>query len=207
MKIERMSLAAGFVAVLILGPAAFSQSHRPALSLQAGGAGHEENNLHAGLAGGVGVAIPLAPRLALTAEIDYWGVRSRTSHRKLYNGRLNVLPILLGLRYEFIGNGYFTPYAVAGGGFVGTKFRIGELPAAPDVTIDQSVRSGWAGYFGAGIQWRLSGFWDFFTEIDYLLRTAPAQTVTRGPDGVVARDDIWVNLKVVYWKFGLRFLF
>ena len=162
--------------------------------------------LNVGLAAGFGGAVPLTPRLSVTFEADSWGTRSQTSFRKLYNGHLRVRPFLFGLRYEFRGNGYFTPYAVAGAGYVETKFRIGSLPVIPDVTIDQSVRSGWAGYFGGGIVWRLSGFWDFFAEIDYLIRTAPGRTVVRDANTGLAIDDIMINLHVVYLKVGLRFL-
>lgn len=194
------------LAAACLAPAVFGQHHRVALSFQGGGAGHEENNLNVGLAEGAGLAVPLAPGLSLAFEADVWGTRSQTSHRKLYNGRLRVRPFLLGLRYEFPGNGYFAPYALAGAGYIETRFAIGTLPSNPEVTIDQSVRSGWAGYFGAGIVWRLSAFWDFFTEIDYIIRTAPGKTFVRAEAGGLSTDDIWVNLRVVYLKLGLRLL-
>jgi opacity protein-like surface antigen len=206
MKSFKRMLAAACLTAGCLCPAVFAQSHRMALSLQAGGAGHEENNLNVGLAAGVGMAVPLSPRLSLAFEADFWDTRSQTSYRKLYNGRLRVRPFLLGLRYEFRGNGYFTPYAVAGAGYVETKFRIGTLPVVPDTAISQSVRSGWAGYFGAGIVWRLSGFWDFFTEVDYLIRTAPGQTYVESAGLGGTTDDIWINLHVVYLKLGFRFL-
>ncbi|MBN1938895.1 MAG: outer membrane beta-barrel protein [Candidatus Aminicenantes bacterium] len=198
--------AAALLASVCLGSTAFGQSRRVVLSFQGGGAGHEENNLNVGLAAGFGLAVPLMHRLSVAFEADSWGTRSQTSHRKLYNGRLRVRPFLLGLRYEFEGNGYFSPYAVAGVGYIETKFWIGTLPAVPDVTIDQTVRSGWAGYFGAGIAWRLSGFWDFFAEIDYLIRTAPAKTFTQDVALGLTTDEIWVNLHVVYLKLGLRLL-
>jgi hypothetical protein len=206
MKAIAWRIAAAVLAIVCLGTSSLGQSRRVALSLQAGGAGHEENNLNVGLAAGIGLAAPLTPRLAVTCEADTWGTRSQTSFRKLYNGHLRVRPFLLGLRYEFRGNGYFAPYAVAGVGYIETKFRLGTLPVIPDVTIDQSVRSGWAGYFGGGIVWRLSGFWDFFAEIDYLIRTAPGRTVVRDANIGLATDDIWINLHVVYLKIGLRFL-
>jgi len=198
------------VAIGLLLPGAFSygQSRRLAFSIQAGGAGHEENNLNVALAGGLSLTVPMTKRLSVTAEIDYWNTGSQdSSYRKLNKGRLAVTPILLGVKYEFEGNGYFTPYAVAGAGYVGTKFHIGSPGSIPEVTIDQSVRSGWAAFFGGGVLWHLSAFWDFFTEIDYLIRTAPAQTVTCDQNLGTTIDDIWVNLHVVYWKFGLRFLF
>jgi len=206
MKASGRRFAVATLSVVCLAVSAFGQTRRVALSLQAGGAGHEENNLNVGLAAGIGVAAPLAPRLSVTFEADSWGTRSQTSFRKLYNGHLRVRPFLLGLRYEFRGNGYFTPYASAGVGYIETKFRIGSLPVIPNVTIDQSVRSGWAGYFGGGIVWRLSGFWDFFAQIDYLIRTAPGRTVVRDAALGLATDDILINLHVVYMKVGVRFL-
>ncbi len=206
---RRWILPAALGLVWILGgmPAA-AQSPRPALALQAGGAGHEENNLHVGLASGFGFAFPLTPRLAATVEIDHWSTESRTSSGKLYQGRLAVTPVLVGLRYEFRGNGYFAPYVVAGAGYVGTRFRIGSLVlSSPDTSVRQNVRSGGAGFLGLGASWRLSPLWEFFSEIDYLIRTAPGRTITRHPGGALSQADLWVNLHVVYWKFGLRFLF
>ena len=193
--------------LLLLGSTAFAQTPRIAFSFQGGGAGHEENNLHVGLATGFGMTVPLTSRLAATVEIDHWATESRSSFRKLYNGRLALTPFMLGLRYEFAGNGYFVPYAVAGGGYIGTRFRIGSVVTLPSVTIEQTVRSGWAGYLGFGASWRLSALWEFFSEINYIIRTAPARTVVRDLDfGVITTDEIWVNLRVVYWKFGVRLL-
>lgn len=199
-------LLAGLI-LLCFAASSFGQSRRVALSFQVGGAGHEENNLNVGLAAGMSLTVPLTPRLSLAVEADSWGTRSQTSFRKLYNGHLRVRPYLLGLRYDFGGNGYFQPYAVAGAGYIATKFQIGTLPAIPGLTIDQSVQSGWAAYFGGGVLWHLSGYWDFFSEIDYLVRTAPGRTVTADESTGLSSDDIWINLRVVYIKFGVRLLF
>jgi opacity protein-like surface antigen len=202
----RLPTAVG-AALLLLGSATFAQSRRVAFSFQGGGAGHEENNLHVGLATGFAMTVPLTARLAVTAEIDHWTTASRSSFRKLRDGRLALTPFLLGLRYEFGGDGYFVPYAVAGTGYLGTKFRISPAVALPEVTIEQNVRSGWAGYFGFGASWRLAALWEFFSEIDYLIRTAPCRTVVRNLNLGAVAEDIWVNLHVVYWKFGVRILF
>jgi len=200
--------AAGIGIMLILmGIPSFAQTKRVAFSLQAGGAGHEENNLNVGLATGLGLAVPVAPHLSMTAEIDHWRTGSRTSFRKLYTGRLFLTPFLLGLRYDFAGNGYFAPYAVAGAGYVESRFHIGSIVFPPNETVKQNVRSGIAAYLGFGALWHLSAFWDFFTEINYLIRTAPAKTITVLTDQSVAVDKIWVNLHVVYLKLGVRFLF
>jgi len=202
----RLRFAAGTVGLLLAG-AAFAQTPRVTLAFQGGGAGHEENNLHVGLASGIGISAPLTRRLSATAEIDHWSTESRNSFGKLHQGRLAVTPLLLGLRYEFRGDGYFVPYVAAGAGFIGTRFRIGPLITLPGVTIEQTVRSGAAGFIGGGASWRLSPFWEFFSEIDYLLRTAPGRTIVRDTNRDVSSTSLWVNLHIVYWKFGLRILF
>jgi len=202
----RFPAAVGAV-LLFFGNAAFAQSPRVTFSLQGGGAGHEENNLHVGLASGFGISVPLTPRLSAIAEIDHWSTESRSSFGKLYNGRLALTPFLLGLRYEFGGDGYFVPFVVAGAGYVGTRFRIGPIVTDPEVTIEQNVRSGGAGFIGFGAAWRLTALWEFFSEMDYLIRTAPGRTVVRDLNQGVSTEDIWVNLHVVYWKFGFRILF
>jgi opacity protein-like surface antigen len=193
---------------IILGSGLSSaQSRRFALFLQGAGAGHEENNLKVGLASGFGLSIPISERISVTAELDYWWTRSRSSFRKLYNGQLTVAPLLIGLQYEFLPNAYFTPYGVIGAGYLYSKFRIGSVMTPPEVTIDQTVRSGWAAHLGLGARFRISDFWSFFSEIDYLIRTAPAQTIVRDLNSGVSKDDIWVNLHVVLLKFGGRFSF
>jgi len=53
----------------------------------------------------------------------------------------------------------------------------------------------------------LAAFWEFFSEIDYLIRTAPCRTIVRDLNLGAAAEDIWINLHVVYWKFGIRILF
>jgi opacity protein-like surface antigen len=193
--------------ILLLGGVSFARSQRFALHLQGGVAGHEENNLKTGLVSGFGLSIPISERFAVTAELDYWAARSRSSFRKLYNGQLIVAPILLTLQYEFRPNAYFAPYAVVGGGFIYSKFRIGSLITIPEVSIDQTVRSGWAAELGVGARFWISDFWSFFSEIDYLIRTAPAQTIVRDLNSGISKDDIWVNLHVVLLKFGLRISF
>ncbi len=202
----RLPSAVGLV-LLLCGSAAFAQSPRVTFSLQGGGAGHEENNLHVGLASGFGISVPLTRRLSATAEIDHWSTESRTSFGKLWHGRLAVTPVLLGLRYEFGGNGYFVPFVAAGAGYVGTRFRIGPIITIPEITVEQNVRSGVAGFVGFGASWRLTALWEFFSEMDYLIRTAPGRTVVRDLNHGVSTADIWVNLRVVYLKFGFRILF
>jgi opacity protein-like surface antigen len=200
--------AAGIgITLILMGITSFAQVRRVGFSLQAGGAGHEENNLNVGLATGCALTAPLTSHVSLIAEVDYWRTGSRTSFRKLYTGRLFLTPFLLGLRYDFGGNGYFAPYAVAGAGYIQSKFRIDSILSPPDMTIKQDVRSGIAAFLGFGALWKLSAYWDFFTEINYLIRTAPAETIVREEGQNVSTDDIWVNLHVVYWKFGVRFLF
>jgi len=195
------------VALFISSAGAFAQTRRVAFSFQGGGAGHEENNLSVGLAAGFSLSVPIVSRLSLFAEIDHWRTGSRTSYRKLYKGRLSLTPFLAGLRYDFPGNGYFSPYVLAGAGYVESRFRIGSPDIVPEVTTAQEVHSGAAFFFGGGAVWKLSGYWDFFTEMNYLIRTAPALTITTDSDRHIAVDRIWVNLHVVYWKFGVRFLF
>jgi opacity protein-like surface antigen len=206
MKIGRNFVLAG-IALAVCASPAFAQTPRLAFSFQGGGAGHEENNLNVGLAAGFALAVPLTQRLSLVAEIDHWRTGSRTSYRKLYAGRLSLTPFLVGLRYDFPGNGYFSPYVLAGAGYVESEFRIGSSTVVPDVTTRQDVRSGATAFIGFGALWKLSGYWDFFTEMNYLIRTAPARTITTDAAQNVAVDRIWINLHVVYWKFGLRFLF
>ncbi|MHB8055511.1 MAG: hypothetical protein ACYDH3_09725, partial [Candidatus Aminicenantales bacterium] len=166
MKSRIFPVAAGLI-LIFFATAVFAQTRRVAFSFQAGGAGHEENNLNVGLATGCSLAAPLTSRLSLVAEIDHWRTGSRTSFRKLYTGRLALTPFLLGLRYDFRGNGYYAPYAVIGAGYVESKFRIGSPTVLPDTTVRQAVRSGFAAYLGVGVLWKLSGYWDFFTEISY----------------------------------------
>lgn len=197
------------IAAVLLAAAApvLAQSPRIAFSFQGGGAGHEENNLSIGLAGGCSLTVPLFSRMSLVAEIDHWRTGSRTSYRKLYQGRLSLTPVLAGLRYDFPGNGYFSPYVLAGAGYIGSRFRIGSPAVVPEATTRQEVLSGAAAFVGLGALWKLSGYWDFFTELNYLFRKAPARTITTDAEQNVDVDGIWVNLHVVYWKFGLRFLF
>ena len=191
----------------LIGISSFAQNRRFSLHIQGGGAGHEENNLKIGLASGFGISIPISSNLSMTAELDYWETRSRYSFRKLYNGHLTILPILIGLRYEFQPNAFFAPYVIVGGGYLFSKFRIGSLLTIPEVTIDQRIQSGWAGQLGVGACFALSNLWSFFSEFNYLLRTAPAQTIVRDMNLGVSTDDIWVNLHVVLLKFGFKFSF
>ncbi len=170
------------------------------------GAGHEENNLHVGLASGFGFAFPDS-RLAATVEIDHWSTEPRNSFGKLRQGRLAVTP---RAGRSPVANSAETailfPTSPPG---PDTSNPFPDRIARPRLRIPRSGRMSAAGARlpGLGASWRLSPLWEFFSEIDYLIRTAPGRTITRHPGGALSQADLWVNLHVVYWKFGLRFLF
>jgi len=194
--------------VLILaaaaGPASASTS-RFSLAIQGGFAGQEENNLGPALQGGAGFGFSLGRGFSVTGEAAFWKSRSRTSFRKLYEGTLTVLPVLVSLRYEFRPNAYFIPYALAGGSYVFARYRLGHPEALPWVRVEQRVEAGPAFHLGLGVRVPLTWKASFFGEALYIIRSAPAETKLWGADEVFKRDDIRVNLHTVLVKFGVRF--
>ncbi len=195
------------VALGLLGGPVFAQSRKPCLFAQGGGAFHEENNLRPGLETGFGFSYPLGKRFSLCLEFVYWKSESREFRTKLYNGVLTLSPVLLSLQYDFLRNTFFFPYAFVGGGYLFTRFKIGSYVSIPEVKIDQRVEEGPAFYTGLGARIALSETWSFMSEAAYIVRNAPGETIINDMNLGVTREKIWVNIHVVFLKFGLRFYF
>jgi len=167
----------------------------------------EENNLRGGLETGVGLILPILPRLSLAAEYIAWKDTSRTSYGKLYDGTLSLAPIQASLQYEFYENMYFTAYALGGVSYIVSHFRIGSYLAAPDVTINQKVNNGFALFGGLGANLALSKMVAFYIEASYMRRSLPAQTILHDSTRGDTEIPITANLRHVFLKMGLKFLF
>jgi opacity protein-like surface antigen len=200
------TLALIFAFVLLGGPA-FGQSRKPSFFAQGGGAFHEENNLRPGAETGFGFSYPLGQRFSLSLEYLYWKSESREFKTKLYNGTLTLSPVLLTLQFDFHRNTFFFPYAFIGGGYLFSRFKIGSYVSIPEVTIDQRVDEGPAFYFGLGARIAFSETWSFLSEAAYLLRNACGETIIADMNKGVSKEAIWVNIHVVFFKFGIRFYF
>jgi opacity protein-like surface antigen len=196
-----------FLAFGLLGGMAFGQSRRPSLFAQGGGAFHEENNLRPGVETGFGFSYPLGKRLSLSLEYLYWKSESKEFRTKLYNGTLTLSPVLLSLQFDFLRNTFFFPYAFVGGGYLFSRFRIGSYVSIPEVKIDQRVADGPAFYFGLGARIAFSETWSFLSEAAYLVRNATGETIISDMNKGISTEKIWVNIHVVFLKFGVRFYF
>jgi hypothetical protein len=193
------------LALCLMEAAAFAQSQRLSVLAQAGGAFHEENNLRPGIETGFGASYPLGTRFSVSLECLYWKCASEEFRTKLYNGTLTLSPVLLSLQYNFHRNKFFFPYASVGGGYLFTRFKIGKYISIPEIRIDQRVDGGPAFYFGLGARIAFSESWSFIAEAAYLMRNASGETIISDMNLGVSKEKLWVNLHVVFLKFGLRF--
>jgi len=202
----RRSFALIFAIGLLIGTA-FGQSRRPSVFAQGGGAFHEENNLRPGVETGFGFSYPLGKRFSLSLEYLRWQSESKEFRTKLYNGNLILSPVLLSLQFYFHRNTFFFPYGFLGGGYLFSRFKIGRYISIPEVKIDQHVDGGPAFYLGLGARIAFSETWSFLSEVDYLIRNASGETIISDMNKGVTREKIWVNIHVVFLKFGVRFYF
>jgi len=170
----------------------------------AGFAFQEEGNLRPGLEMGIGFAFSCIPRFWLSVEFSRWKSESRTAPGLLFDGTVTVSPILLCLQYDFLNNRFFVPYALVGGAFVFTKFEIDPMITIPEVKINQSIENGPSFYFGLGARIPIARTASFFSEVSYLIRTAPGKTLTDDMNLGRSEDPIVVNLRTVFLKFGLK---
>jgi hypothetical protein len=199
-----------FVLILAFGLLAgsvFGQSRKPSLFAQGGGAFHEENNLRPGVETGFGFSYPLGKRFYLSLEYLYWKSESKEFRTKLYNGTLTLSPVLLSLHFDFLPNTFFFPYAFVGGGYLFSRFKIGSYVSIPEVKIAQRLDEGPAFYFGLGARIAISETWSFSSEVAYLIRSASGETIISDMNKGFSKEKIWVNINVVFLKFGLRFYF
>lgn len=192
------------LALGLLSPLASAQSERLSLFAQGGGAFHEENNLKPGVETGFGISYPLGDRFSLGLEFMVWQSRSKEFPTKLHNGTLTLSPVFVSLQYNFHRNKFFFPYAFIGGGYMFTHFKIGHYISIPEIKIDQRVAEGPALSFGLGARIALRETWSFFSEAAYLIRNAAGETIFTDMNRGVTKENIAVNLHVVFLKFGLR---
>lgn len=200
------------ICVLLIGLAfpAIGSAQRGRLALQAHGGYSfpESGSLHGEFESGFGVSYPiLGGRLSLCVEYSHWTSLSNRAKGVLYNGTVSASPIIICLQGEFLRNPFFIPCAFAGGAFVFTRFKIGSYASAPETRIDQRITDGPAFYFGLGARFPLNSTLNFFSEVSYLMRSAPGKTTYRDMNQGVSASDFRLNLRTVFLKFGLKLFF
>jgi len=206
MRLSRTLALLSFAVLLVPVP---SPAAKPSLVVIAHGgyAFQEENNLRGKFESGFGFAYPLGRGFALAVEFCRWTALSRESRGKLFDGTVTISPIIFALQFEFLRNRYFFPYAMIGGAFVFSRFRIGSYISIPEVQIDQHIDDGFSPYLGLGARIALANSVGFFSEAAYLPRTASAQTIFRDMNRGVSSVAIVANLRTVLLKFGLKLSF
>jgi len=205
--VKTRRIVALIFAIGFLSGMAFGQSRRPSFFAQGGGAFHEENNLRPGVETGFGFTYPLGKRFSLSLEYIHWRSEAKEFRTKLYNGTLTLSPVLLTLQFDFHRNTFFFPYGFIGGGYLFSRFKIGSYISIPEIKIDQHVDEGPAFYLGLGARIAFSETWSFLSEVAYLIRNASGETIISDMNKGVSREKIWVNIHVVFLKFGVRFYF
>jgi hypothetical protein len=186
----------------------FAQYGRLALHAHGGYSFPESGGLHGEFESGFGVSYPiLGGRLSLSVEFSHWTSLTKPAKGVLYNGTVSVSPIIFCLQGEFLQNPFFIPCAFAGGAFVFTRFEIGSYASIPEVRIDQQIANGPAFYFGLGARIPLNPTLSFFSEVSYLMRSAPGKTTYRDMNLGVSSADFRLNLRTVFLKFGLKLFF
>jgi hypothetical protein len=205
----RLSRTLALLLLAVLWVHAPSSAARPRLVVIAHGgyAFQEENNLRGKFESGFGFAYPLGRGFVLAVEFSHWTALSKESYGKLFNGTIAISPIIFAFQFEFLRNRYFFPYAMIGGAFVFSRFRIGSYISIPEVQIAQHIDDGFSPYLGLGARIALSNTVSFFSEAAYLPRTASAQTIYRDMNRGVSSLAIVANLRTVLLKFGLKLSF
>ena len=197
-------LLASLALAAVPAPAA---QRRFGVQVQGGYAFPEENKHRGGAETGFGAVIPIGGRMSLAFEFMRWTVQSLGSPGKLYAGTIELSPIAAAVRFEFLRNQFFFPYAFAGAAIVFTRFEIGSYISIPELKIDQEIENGLAPYFGIGARLALTRNLSFTCEAAYLARTAPARTIFRDMNFGTTTQEITANLRTVFLKFGLQLWF
>lgn len=194
------------LAALVLAAAPGAQ-RRFGVQLQGGYAFPEENKHQGGAETSFGAVIPIGGRMSLALEFMRWTVRSLGSPGKLYAGTIELSPVAATVRFEFLRNQFFFPYAFAGAALVFARFEMGPYISIPEVTIDQEIENGPAPYLGIGARLALTRNLSFTSEAAYLARTARARTIFRDMNFGTTAQELTANLRTVFLKFGLQLWF
>ena len=177
----------------------------PSIEVRVGAGIPVEDYLHTHIFSGFGATIPLKRRLSLSLDLGYWRSTVEEIPDKFYDGHLKAFPLLASFQFFFSRHERINPYIFIGGGYIFCSFTMQDIITIPEITIDQTVKSGPCVDAGIGIDVIVSHSFGIRAEATHFFRkTTGITTITDINFGTSTRE-FPVNLNAWIFRIGIRY--
>jgi outer membrane protein W len=171
-----------------------------------GGAGiPAEESLNTHVVSGFGVTIPMEKRLSLSLDLGYWRSNVEEAPDKFHDGHLKAFPLLASLQFFLSRQNRVNPYVFLGGGYIFCSFEMEDIITIPEITIDQSVKSGSCLQAGFGIGVPISRSFGLFTEAIFFYRKTKGITTIADLNFGISTKEFPVNLSAWIFQIGIKY--
>lgn len=164
-----------------------------------------EKNIGAGLWSSIGFSIPVKQKLFLSLDFGHWTSEVNGSAGELLDGTVYVNPFMVSAAYFLMPDRAITPYVFLGGGFVFSRFRLGDIITIPEISLSQKIENGPGGKIGVGMEMDLTGSISIVGEVSYLFRVAQAKTTVQDMNIGLSVEDFTINLSAFVLHLGFRY--
>jgi outer membrane protein W len=205
---RRSLMAVSFCLVLIfLHPCLVFNQEGKVIRVQGfmGASSPMEKNIGAGLWSSIGFSIPVMLKLFLSLDFGHWTSEVNGSAGELLEGTVYVNPFIVSAAYFLMPDRAITPYVFIGGGFVFSRFRLGDIITIPEISLSQKIESGPGGKIGLGMVMDLTENVSLVGEASYLFRVAQAKTTVQDLNFGLSVEDFTVNLNTFILHLGFRY--
>jgi outer membrane protein len=194
---------------LLIGPS-FLVAQRGRFGIH-GGVGYvfpEEEVIGGGLVSSVGFDLKLRQGWRLSFDFALSRHHIDYDPQGLKEGTLTLTPFWCVLQYHFFPQGRFSPYLLAGVGYVFSRFQLQQLITIPEVSISQKLADGWGWLGGIGAEIKVSREkLSFFGEAVFMSRQTTGTTTINDLNFGVREETFRVNLDSWQIHLGLRYFY
>jgi hypothetical protein len=201
-----MALSFGLVLIFLHPGSAFNQEGK-VIRVQGfiGASSPTEKNIGAGLWSSIGFSIPVVHKLFLSLDFGHWTSEVNGSAAELLDGTVYVNPFIVSAAYFLMPDRAITPYVFIGGGFVFSRFRLGDIITIPEISLSQKIENGLGGKIGLGMELDLTESISLVSEASFLFRIAQANTTVQDMNFGLSVEDFTVNLSAFVLHLGFRY--
>jgi hypothetical protein len=186
-----------------------ANAETPRLSFYAktGLASPVEEHIHSSLSGAFGLSYSFGNRISISVDLGSWKSLTDEKSQDLFKGKMTLTPFLISLRYSFSLDYQMSPYALIGGGYVFTHFKMDDIITIPEITISQEIMSGLCLHAGLGVSLKVSKSFGLIGEAVYLFRKTQAVTTIADMNFGSSSEEFFVRLHTLLFQVGIVYHF
>ena len=202
----QLAILLGLVLIVLAAAPAFPQEGR-GLRVQGyiGASSSVEKNFELGFWSSIGFSIPVQSAVFLSFEFGNWNSAVTGRSETLLDGTLYVNPFLISVQYHMMPDKVFSPYLFLGGGYVFSRFNLGDIITIPEITLNQKIDSGPGGKLGAGIEIDLGKRLSIVGEVSYFFSRVKGETTIQDMNFGVSVEEFTFGLSALIVHVGLKY--